>query len=265
MPVQPSTPRPVLLGAASLLAVLLTLALSGCGRIEATVETSQALREAGVRDPVVTIETNAGQQIVTVAYSSQEPGGRGLDREQDVVARTVWTNANVPVDVVRVAPTRGMLGAIPPRAYDRAELTSRFGRRPAALDDEVASNPAIRAGVVITVVIIVLLLGLALFGLYAYFRYRRQRPAAPPWLAGPAYPGWSGADDPSMRGGVYPGSPEWRQAAPSRAGYPQAQPAPGGAEGGSWPAGDQDDAGQSPGGAPRPPGEEPPGDDHPSR
>ncbi|HKF00107.1 MAG TPA: hypothetical protein VKG45_14400 [Actinomycetes bacterium] len=269
MPVQPSPSRPAAVHATVrppvvllALGALLALALAGCGRIEATVDTSRALRDAGIRDPVVTIETDAGKRIVTVAYASREPLGPDLRREQDLVARTVWRNANVRLDVVRAAPSGEQVGHLPPRAYSRAELTRRFGRRPGGRDAGAPSNGAIRAGVVVTVLVIVLGLTLALVGLYAWLRRRRRRPAAPPWLAGPAYPGWSSPD--AGRDPYPPRPPEYRRTAPSDAGYPLSPPAApppaGAARDASWPA-ERQDAGDRP----RPPTAAPDRDQHGDR
>jgi hypothetical protein len=242
MPVQPARRPGRMLAVALLVAAL---ALAGCQQVAATVKTTDALADAGVQDPIVTIETDAGVKTLTVRYHSRATTPLGLAVEQDRIAEIVWKTAKLDLGRLRVDQEGGPTGVRPSRAYSPSELADRFGPRPPELDD-TGTSPWLATGAVLLVVVVVLALALAVGGVVWYMYFRRRQAAVPPWLAGSGYPGWDGYEPPPAG----PGSPappappaSYPAATPGHPGYPQARararPAPeaGGApEPESWPA-----------------------------
>jgi hypothetical protein len=212
------------------LLVLVTAGLmGGCGRVEASVRTQEALHSAGLPGSVISVQERGGETSVQVRYNSRAPDQEALQAEQDTAARVVWANATVPLDVVRVTPddNRALGAAAETRVYSRADLTSRFGPRPQGLD----SPPALggpRATVYGFVVLAIALVFIALAALVGVvvvrsrLRRRRALAAATAWPA----PGPVPQDG---RRGAAPGSPR----PPSTPPPPRrgAEPPPG-----SWPA-----------------------------
>jgi hypothetical protein len=242
MPVQPARRPGRTLMAALLVAAL---ALAGCGQVAATVKTTDALADAGIQDPVVTIETDASVKTLTVRYHSRATIPQELAEEQDRIAEIVWKTAKLDLGRLRVDQEGGPTDVPPSRAYDRGELVDRFGQRPPELDD-TGTSPLLATGAVLLVVVVVLALALAVGGVVWYQYFRRRKAAVPPWLAGSGYPGWDGYEPPPAG----PGSPappaSYPAATPGHPGYPQARararPAPeaaGAPEPESWPADDE--------------------------
>jgi hypothetical protein len=221
-----------------LLAAMLVLA--GCGQVSATVEATRELIRDGVKDPVVTVEEDAGWRIVTVDYASGARDALELDREQDRVARITWHTIDVQLDVIRVHAANDLLDNPPPRRYERSALAARFGARPESLG-RTSPSSVLTTSLLVVIGIVLLLIVVALIGVLLFIRYRRRRAAVMPWMAaGPIYPGWE-QYEPAQR----PPSPEpardWPAATPGHSSYPAAAARPAArppAE--AWPAADDE-------------------------
>ena len=197
----------------------LVLVATGCDQVSATVEASRELSRNGVSDPVVTVETDAGQRIVTVDYTSRATDSFELAGEEDRIARITWHTIDVQLDAIRVHPATEALGHPPPRRYERAVLIDRFGARPASLGRTDPST-VLTTGLVLAFAVILLLLLAALVGVLWFLRHRRRRAAVPPWMAGPAYPGWDGIEPVAPRPPSPEPAPSWPPATAGHAGYP---------------------------------------------
>jgi hypothetical protein len=218
-----------------LLAALLVLA--GCAQVSATVEVTRELIRDGVKDPVVTVEEDAGWHMVTVDYVSAATNAIELAREQDRVARITWHTIDVELDVIRVDSASELLDDPPPRRYELVSLVSRFGARPESLG-RTSPTSVLTTSLLVVIAIILFLISLTLVGVLLFIRYRRRRAAVMPWMAaGPAYPGWE-QREPAQR----PPSPEparnWPAATPGHASYPAAARPPARSQAEAWPADD---------------------------
>jgi hypothetical protein len=238
MPAAPLASRPGFrLGRVLVPLLAAVLVLAGCGQVSATVEVTRELIRDGVKDPVVTVEEDAGSRIVTVDYVSGAVDAIELDREQDRVARITWHTIDVQLDVIRVHSASELLDNPPPRRYERPVLAARFGARPESLG-RTSPSSVLTTSLLVVIGIVLLLLLLALIGVLLFIRYRRRRAAVMPWMAaGPVYPGWE-QYEPAQR----PPSPEpardWPAATPGHAGYPAAARPPARSQAEAWPADD---------------------------
>jgi hypothetical protein len=238
MPVPPSrrASRPPAL---ALALVLLALLLAGCGQVRATVRTTGALADAGIKDPVVAVETDAGVKTVTVDYRSMAASMAELADEQERIARIVWRTMPLEIDLLRIDQDGGPADASPSRSFDRTEMAARFGPRPARLDRN-QPGPSVRLGFVLVFILALVALVLAVAAVIWWLYFRNRRATDPPWLSGPGYPGWERFEGPAA-GPVPPAPPaSYPAATPGHPGYPQARGAarPGGTRAESWPAED---------------------------
>ena len=217
----------------------MVLVLAGCGQVRATVRTTGALADAGIKDPVVAVETDAGVKTVTVDYRSRATSMAELADEQERIARIVWRTMPLELDLVRVDQDGGPTEASPSRSFDRTELAARFGPRPRGLDRQ-QPGPSLRIGFVVLLIVALVALLLAVVSVIWWLYFRNRRAAEPPWLSGPGYPGWERFEGPAA-GPVPPAPPaSYPAATPGHPGYPQARGAarPAGARAESWPAED---------------------------
>jgi len=143
---------------------VLTLLLGACSQLKAAKQTAQALARAGYPQPGVNVNTNvlngqSSQTVVQVRYASRASDAAALGAEQDKAAQIVWENAPVRLSAVMVTaithqvgvPGLGGVQTSRGRAYSREELTSRYGPRPAGLDNPSASGvPPVVANLLFT-------------------------------------------------------------------------------------------------------------------
>jgi hypothetical protein len=184
-------PRPALL-----LACLLAVFLAACSELEAVGTTQQALANAGFASANVTVnrDFSSGQTSVEVTHPFRGTDPDVIRLEQDNIAEVVWMNAPVKLAAVTVSTsTPGPVQFSTGRTYSRAELESRFGPRPAGLDDEAQTGgpPPILLVVGIAVFASLLLAGAILLWVLIA-RARRQNRAVAARHHGGAWPGGPG-------------------------------------------------------------------------
>lgn len=214
-------------GAALVLVALgLTLALSGCATINALVDTQQALRDAGYQSVHVSFSTSSSVDKLKVSVKVP-----AVPAEADTlsVASVVWHKFHEHFELLDVTVHGTEASVSHEYAFD--ELVSELGARNPSWDKtsittgtrelgEAIIGTLVGIGVVIAVVAIVV-------------SRRNRRRAQPVWADGapgswpPASGGQSWAGDPRSSGGAagVGGAPSWHQ--------PSAEPPPPGAP--LWP------------------------------
>ncbi|HVF06879.1 MAG TPA: hypothetical protein VNA20_18725, partial [Frankiaceae bacterium] len=217
---------------AAFVAVLLLVAGTACGALDAALDTEDALEAAGFRDPSVSWYSTDGVEYVTVDWWAEAELGDALEEESAALAGVVWREAPVYFDYVETnamdAAGEYLEGGV--REYPRAMLESRYGPRPAGLDRDIAELFNVRGFV--TTLLTLLVVGGAVTTLIVALvvrSSRRRREQAPVAGWGPA-PAWGAAGGASGAGPYAPPAPGGWPPGP-----PLAPPAHGGWPPGSWP------------------------------
>jgi hypothetical protein len=135
---------------AGLVAVLVTLA--GCAALADVAALSDDLRDAGYRSPSVDHETRNGYSTLSIAATS--PAGSPPETDGAEVSELVWTTYHGDVDRLRVVLDGRLV-------VDETaeELRSRFGARPAGLDD-----PGAGGGTNVVMIVVVVVVALVFTG-----------------------------------------------------------------------------------------------------
>ena len=188
---------------------LLTLVLSGCGPIGATLDTQTALRNAGYQSVSVTFSVGNSDEVKTSVTVNAVPS-EGNARD---VASIVWQKFHERFSLLAV--TVHGSGPALARGYSYAELVSLFGPRNPAYDRTSLSSATARLGVIIIVVLVVLAAAVV-FVIVMVTRRRRRRPptwpgGGPPWMQGGPPPG---GGPPWVQGGPAPGGGRWQPGGP---------------------------------------------------
>jgi hypothetical protein len=192
---------------------VLTLLLGACSQLKAASTTAQALAHAGYAQPGVNVNTNvtggqSRQTVVGVHYASRAHDDAALGAEQDKAAQIVWENAPVRLSEILVVavthqvgvPGLGGVQTSRERAYSREELTSRYGPRPAGLDNPSASGVPPVVANLLTVLVLVGVVAVVVFLAVLAFR-RRRRPLPGAWSP----PGQHQPSSPQPQGRSTPG------------------------------------------------------------
>jgi hypothetical protein len=203
------------------LAAVAAVLLSGCGTAVGYANTFLELQEAGINGA----DISTSDDEVTLEYDSSAAPER-LEAEMNRAAEVIWRNLPQRFTTLRVDPR---LDEDLARDYSREELQSRFGPRPARLDQgtgdieqdarntfrNILIGAAIGFGVLLVLVILVIVLVVR--------AARKRRPPVPPtgWPAGPG--GGPPAPWPQQPGYGPPPAQQWAgQGQPP----PAAQPPP---------------------------------------
>ena len=198
--------RAVVVGAVGTFLVAL---LGGCGPISATIDTEQALTNAGYQSVSVNFSVGNGDEVKVGVHVNAPPS----QTNSDDVARIVWQKFHERFAVLAVT-VHGTAPAFQ-RGYSRADLVSMFGPRNPAYDKTSVTSATERLGLIV-IIVVVLLIASAVLIVVLVRRGRRDR-QRPPWS--PGGPPWMPGGQPS--GGP---APPWMQGGPSAHPYPQ-QPA----------------------------------------
>lgn len=172
---------------------VLTVLPGGCSQLKAAQQTGQALARAGYKQAGVNINTNvlngqSSQTVVQVHYASRASDDAALGAEQDKAAQIVWENAPVRLSAVMVTAITHQVG-VPGvggaqtsrgRAYSREELASKYGPRPAGLDNQSASGVPPVVANLLAVLVLVGVVAVVVFLVVLAFR-RRRRPVSGAW------------------------------------------------------------------------------------
>jgi hypothetical protein len=239
------------------IATLLVALLGGCGPIAATIDTQNALRDAGYQSVSVNFSVgNTDEVKVSVTVNA----GATLSQADDV-AHIVWNKFHERFSLLAVT-VHGTSPALT-RDYSYSDLVTLFGPRNPAYDRTSLSSATTRLGVIVIVVLVVLVAAVV-FVIVMVTRRRRRRPptwpaGGPPWMQGRPPPGPGGP--PPWQGGPQPPAPSGPQPPASYPTWPAPQgPPPSGAAGprpGQPPESGRPQYGQTPGDAGSPPDEAP--------
>ena len=123
------------------LALAALLLLSGCAAIEATIETEDALHNAGFRDASVWWFSEEGVDYVAVSWLAGARTEEELHDESLAAAGVLWRVAPIRFDAVYAEPNAPFLDAAHDlvRVFPRSQLEQSFGSRPRGLDRSVES------------------------------------------------------------------------------------------------------------------------------
>jgi hypothetical protein len=241
------------------LAAVAAVLVAGCGTAVGYANTFLKLEEAGITS--ADLSTTDGE--VRLAYDSNEEPGDALVAEENKAAEVIWRNLPQRFSTLVVDP---QVSDVPPQAYSREELQSRFGPRPAGLDQgsgdvEQDVRNTFRAIIVGASVGFAVLLALVILLIVLVVRAARRRQPPAPAAGWPATPGGPQAPWPQQPGYGPPPDQQWGaqgQRAPVGA-PPPAQPWPGQGQPTAqpWPGQGQPTAQPWPGQGP-PPGQPPP-------
>ena len=207
-----------LAGIASLLVVL----LGGCGPIAATIDTQNALRDAGYQSVSVNFSVgNTDEVKVSVTVNAE-----ATLTQADDVAHIVWNKFHERFSLLAVT-VHGTSPAVT-RDYSYSDLVTLFGPRNPAYDRTSLSSATTRLGVIVIVVLVVLVAAVV-FVIVMVTRRRRRRPptwppGGPPWMQGRPPPGPGGP--PPWQGGPQPPAPSGPQPPASYPTWPAPQGPP---------------------------------------
>jgi hypothetical protein len=164
-----------------LAAVVLALALGGCGTVRSTIDVYRTMRDSGYQNINVRFNANNSSDTIVVRASggpSEDPEGKA--------AQIVWERFRFKFDQVDVR-----INGRERQLFSRSELQARFGPRPAGMDRDLTKDVFRTIGIVAAVAV-VFMGAVALVIVLAIRSSRRRRPPAPPLP-----PGW------------YPPPPQW--------------------------------------------------------
>ncbi|HEX6393395.1 MAG TPA: hypothetical protein VFZ97_08130 [Acidimicrobiales bacterium] len=182
---------------------LLVALLGGCGPIAATIDTQNALRDAGYQSVSVNFSVgNTDEVKVSVTVNA----GATLSQADDV-AHIVWNKFHERFSLLAVT-VHGTSPAVT-RDYSYSDLVTLFGPRNPAYDRTSLSSATTRLGVIVVVVLVVLI-AVVVVVIVMVTRRRRRRP--PTWP--PGGPPWMQGGPPSGPGPWQPGGPPHWQGAP---------------------------------------------------
>jgi hypothetical protein len=186
-------------------ALLVALLATGCGAIDALLDTEQALEDAGFRNPSLDWYSENGVERLVVSWRASAETEEALTEESLQAAGVLWRKAPIYFDVAETDPS--VLFATDAfstrRTFARTDLERAFGPRPEGLDQSAADLFNVR-GILIGVAAVVTL-GLALIVLIIVLLVRsgRRRRAAAAYgyygSWGPPPPRWpppASPDDP---------------------------------------------------------------------
>ena len=199
-----------------LFAALAVLGLAGCSTITSTINTSNALHDAGYQS--VKVSPDSTNNILDVRVSVSAAPSTDDVRS---VASIVWQNFHERFSYVNV--TVNGTGAAPVQEeLTFSQMQEAFGPRNPSWNTNTLSSGVRNLGLGVIIGALVLLIAVVLIIVLVRRGNRRRRPPPPPWMGGPGvpyghYPPQGGYGAPP----AYPGGPGYAPGGyPPPPGYP---------------------------------------------
>jgi hypothetical protein len=208
------------------LAAVAAVLAAGCGTAVGYANTFLKLEEAGISGA----DLSTSDDQVQLAYDSKEAPGDALTEEENRAAEVIWRNLPQRFSALEVDPR---VEDVEPQVYSREDLQSRFGPRPARLDQgagdiEQDARDTFRAIIVGAAIGFAVLLALVILVIVLVVRAARKRRPPAPTAGWPGTPGGPPAPWPQQPGYGPPPEAHWgAQGQQAPVGAPPAQQWPG--------------------------------------